>query len=640
MSQVVQNPLEAGREAARRGAWQEAYAQLSAADQDGALTGEDLELLANAALWTGHLGASIEYAERAYTRFVDEGQTIKAAMTALSLAAEYRNKLQNSASAGWHQTASKLLDKEPESATHGYLELQRSLIASGRGAYDEALEHIQRALEIATRHHDRDLLAQATLREGVARVNKGDVDDGLALIDEVTASAVAGDLNPMSTAIIYCNAIDACRDLADYSRAAEWTETATRWCDRQAIAGFPGMCRVDRAEIMRLRGAWGDADRELQQATEELRDFNPRVAGQAFYEIGEIRLRMGELEAAEQAFAQARDMARDPEPGHSLLRLAQGKVDAAARSIKRALDDESWGRLDRARLLPAQIEIAIVSGDVRTARTAAEELEKITQDYTISNERTPALEASAQAAWGTVRLAEQDPDEAITCFRRALKLWREVDLPYDAAKTRVQLAAAYRAQGDEDGATSELDAAKAAFEKLGARLDAERANQRLTKRVTKTFVFTDIVDSTRFAELLKDRWEKVVLKSHDEVIQRIASDEGGEVVKQTGDGFFLAFGDPNAAVQAAVAIQKGLDEHTFPAQVRIGIHTAEAQDAGGDYQGEGINLAARIGKLAEGSQILASCDSITGIPLVCSAPTETQLKGFTDPVKITSIDWR
>jgi class 3 adenylate cyclase len=640
MSQVVQDPLEAGREAALRGAWQVAYEQLSAADKNGALGGDDLELLSHAALWTGHLGASIELAERAYTRFSADGENLKAAKVAIALAAEYRNKLQTSASAGWHQRAGRLLEQEPESAVHGHLELQKSMIASGRSDYDAALTHIQNALDIATRHHDRDLLALATLREGVARVNKGQVDDGLALIDEVTASAVAGDLDPMSTAIIYCNAIDTCRDLADYSRAAEWTETATRWCDRQAIAGFPGMCRVDRAEIMRLRGAWSDADRELQQATEELADFNPRVAGQAFYEIGEIRLRMGDLEAAEQAFGQARDLAKDPEPGLSLLRLAQGKVDAAARSIKRALDDESLARLDRFRLLPAQIEIALAANDVRTARNAAEELEKITEDYTISAEKTPALEASAQSAWGAVRLAESDPDAAVVCLRRAHRLWGEVDHPYEAAKTRVLLAAAYRAQGDDGGATDELEAAKSAFERLGARLDAERVTARLTKRVTKTFVFTDIVDSTKFAELLKDRWEKVVLKSHDEVIERIASDQGGEVVKQTGDGFFLAFGDPNAAVQAAIAIQKQLDDHAFPAQVRIGLHTAEAQDTGGDYQGEGINLAARIGGLAEGGQILASCDSITGIPLVCSSPAEAQLKGFTAPVKITSIDWR
>jgi class 3 adenylate cyclase len=641
VSQVLQDPLEAGREAAGRGAWPEAYDLLLAADKNGgSLTGNDFELLSHAAMWTGHLTASIEYAERAYARYSDANEMEKAAMVALALAAEYRNKLQLSASQGWHQRAARLLESIDESPAHGFLALQKSMIASGRGDYDEALEHIRKALDIATRHHDRDLLAQATLREGVARVNKGDVDEGLALIDEVTAAAVAGELNPMSTAIIYCNAIDACRDLGDYNRAGEWEQTATRWCERMAIAGFPGMCRVDRAEIMRLRGAWNDADQELQRATEELADFNPRVAGQAFYEIGEIRIRMGDLEAAEQAFNQARDMARDPEPGLSLLRLAQGKSDAAARSIKRALEEESLARLDRARLLPAQVEIALVAGDVKTARAAAEELDEITMMYKISDRVTPALEASAQMAWGAVRLAEQDGAGGVTCLRRALKLWQEVDHPYEGAKTRVLLANAYRERGDEDGAKAELETAQSAFERLGARLDAQRASERLTRRVTKTFVFTDIVDSTKFSELLKERWEKVVLKVHDETIKRLVLEHGGEVVKSTGDGFFLAFSQPSTAVDAAIAIQKQLEEQAFPAEVRIGLHTAEAQDDGGDYHGEGINLAARIGELAQGGQILASCDSVTGIPLVCSAPDEAQLKGFSEPVKVTSIDWR
>jgi class 3 adenylate cyclase len=640
VSQTLQDPLEAGREAAGRGAWPEAYDLLIAADKNGGLTGGDLELLSHAAMWTGHLTASIEYAERAYGRYSDENEMEKAAMVALALAAEYRNKLQVSASQGWHQRAARLLESMEESPAHGFLALQKSMIASGRGDYDEALGHIAHALDVATRHHDRDLLAQATLREGVARVNRGDVDEGLALIDEVTAAAVAGELNPLSTAIIYCNAIDACRDLGDYNRAGEWEQTATRWCERMAIAGFPGMCRVDRAEIMRLRGAWNDADQELQRATEELADFNPRVAGQAFYEIGEIRLRMGDLEAAEQAFDQARDMARDPEPGLSLLRLAQGKTDAAARSIKRALEEESLARLDRARLLPAQVEIALAAGDVKTARAAAQEIDEIAADYRISERMTPALEASAQMAWGAVRVAEQDIGGAITCLRRAIKLWQEVDHPYEAAKTRVLLAKAYSEQGDEDGAKSELEIAQSAFERLGARLDAQRASERLTKRVTKTFVFTDIVDSTKFSELLKERWEKVVLKVHDETIKRIVADHGGEIVKTTGDGFFLAFSQPSSAVDTAIAVQKQLEDQAFPAEVRIGLHTTEAQDDGGDYHGEGINLAARIGELAQGGQILASCDSLTGIPLVCSAPEDAQLKGFAKPVKVTSIDWR
>jgi tetratricopeptide (TPR) repeat protein len=183
MSQIVQDPLEAGREAARRGAWQEAYEQLRAADEKGELGAEDLQALSEASMWTGRLADAIEAEERAFAAYVDEGNTQRAAMAALQLAVEYRNKLQLSVSAGWHQRASRLLDNEAESSVHGYLELQRALIANGQGDFDKALEHIGRALDIATRHHDRDLLAQATLREGVVRVHKGEVDAGLALID-------------------------------------------------------------------------------------------------------------------------------------------------------------------------------------------------------------------------------------------------------------------------------------------------------------------------------------------------------------------------------------------------------------------------------------------------------------------------
>jgi class 3 adenylate cyclase len=641
MSQVLEDPLSAGREAARRNAWAEAFDLLQAAESGGAkLSGDDLELFAHAAMWTGRLGRSIEAWERAYARFLEEGNRARAAFAALYLAAEYRNKIQNALAAGWFQRATRLLENEPEGVEHGYLELQRSQVEYGRGNYDQALQHIRRAAVIATRIQDKDLVALATLREGIVLVKKGQVDAGLALIDEVSASAVAGDLSSYSTAVIYCNTIGTCRDLADYARAAEWTETAIRWCERQEIAGFPGMCRVDKAEIMRLRGSWAEADEELRRACEELADFNPRVAGQAFYEIGEIRLRMGDLAGAEEAFGRAIELARDPQPGLALLRLAQGKVDAAVNSIKRALADESWPRLARARLLPAQIEIAIAAGDVQTARAAAEELESIAEDYKIAEAATPALEAAVRAAWGAVLLAEGDVEGAATCLRRALKLWRDIDAPYDAARTRVLLAEVYRLQGDEDGAQEELATAKAAFERLGAARDSRRAEELASGRTTKTFMFTDIVQSTKLAEALgEERWQKVLAR-HDETLRSSFAKHGGEVVKHTGDGFFVAFEDAAGAVEAAVDIQRALAEQGIAPEVRIGLHTAQAASAGGDYAGTGVNAAERIASLADGGQILASTESVVSVSVPTSDGREETLKGFDQPVDVVSIDWR
>jgi class 3 adenylate cyclase len=641
MAQAVEDPLAAGRNAASRNAWAEAFELLHRADADGAqLSGDDLELLGNAAIWSGRLAASLEAHERAYARYLEEGNPPRAAFTALFLAGEYRSKLQNAVSAGWHQRAVRLLENEPEGVEHGYLELQRSQIEYARGNYDQALQHIRRAAQIATAVQDKDLVALATLREGIVLVKKGQVDAGLALIDEVSASAVAGELSSYSTAVIYCNTIGTCRDLADYSRAAEWTETAMRWCEREAIAGFPGMCRVDRAGIMRLRGAWAEADEELKRACEELADFNPRVAGEAFYEIGEIRFRMGDLAGAEEAFGRAIELARDPQPGISLLRLAQGKVDAAAKSIKRTLADEAWPRLARTRLLPAQIEIAIAAGDVQTARAAAEELETIAEDYKIAEAATPALEAAVRAAWGAVLLAEGDVEGAVTCLRRALKIWRDIDAPYDAAATRVLLAQAYRLQGDEDGAQEELAASKAAFERLGAVRDARHADELAGGRATKTFMFTDIVQSTKLADALgEERWQKVLAK-HDETLRSSFAKHGGEVVKHTGDGFFVAFEDAAGAVEAAIDIQRALAEQGIAPEVRIGLHTAQAASSGGDYAGIGVNAAERIASLAGGGQILASKESVVAVSAPTSDGRQETLKGFDKPVDVVSIDWR
>src|ERR671914_962508 len=204
MAQAVEDPLAAGREAAGRNAWPEAFERLREADKAGAkLSGDDLELLGNAAMWTGHLAASIEALERAYARYLEEGSRSRAAFAALHLAGEYRNKLQNAVATGWHQRAARLLEDIPEGLEHGYLELQRGQNEYGRGSYDQALQHIRRSAEIATRVQDKDLLALATLREGIVLVKKGQVDAGLALIDEVSASAGPGALPACRSAVLY-----------------------------------------------------------------------------------------------------------------------------------------------------------------------------------------------------------------------------------------------------------------------------------------------------------------------------------------------------------------------------------------------------------------------------------------------------
>jgi DNA-binding SARP family transcriptional activator len=448
-------------------AWREAYERLRSADQSQ-LRPEDLEALAEASWWVGRLDDCITAHERAYRVYIAAGRVRQAASVALKLARDYEDKLDSSVASGWLHRTERLLEGEEESPEHGHLAVVHARVSLEKGELEVALAEARRAVNIGVRFGNRDLQAEGVMYQGKVLIAMGQVASGLALIDEANAAAVGGELGPMSTANVYCTTISVCRDLADYRRAGEWTDMAKRWCEQQAVTGFPGVCRVYRAEIMRLRGAWEEAEQEVRRACEELERFVPRRAAAAFYQLGEIRLRIGDLGGAEEAFRQAHELCWNPEPGLSLLRLAQGDAKGAAGSIRRVLGGQTY-RLGRAMLLPAQVEIALAAGDLETAREATEELASIADAYT-----SPALLANAQCARGALGLAEGDPEAAMDSLRRAVQLWQEVDAPYEAARARLLLAASLEALGDDSAATFERRAALRAFERVGARPDAGR----------------------------------------------------------------------------------------------------------------------------------------------------------------------
>ena len=642
MSPVTEEPLAAGREAAARGAWREAYGLLAPAADD--LAPEDLERLAEAAWWTGRLEEAIGFRERAYTAWLDAEEPRRAAVVALLLSQDYFGKAALSPSSGWFARAERLLENEPESVEHGHLSIAQALGAMFANAYDEALEKAKRAHELGIRFGDRDLQALALVTLGRTQLLLKNTAEGLRLLDEASTAALCGELRPFSTGLVYCVTITSCNSLGDLRRAAEWTEAANRWCRKQDVTGFPGACRVHHSTMLRLKGDWAGAEEQALQACEELQGFDAWTTAVGWYEVGEIRRQRGEFAAAEEAYREAKEWSRDPEPGLSLLRLAQGKTEAAARAIQRSLAG-SADDLGRIRRLPAQVEIALALADFKTARGAAEELERLVDEFAIDGERTPAFEATVCLSWGRIRLAENDFAGAAALLTKALETWQDVGAPYEAARARMLLGRALAKLGDEDGAHEEFRAARAVFERLGAVLDAQGAAELLGEvAVTRTFVFTDIVDSTRLAEALGEaKWERL-LAWHDRTLRALLEEHGGDVIKQTGDGFFAAFERPVDAVEAAVAIQRALDGHDGIApDVRIGIHAAGAfAKDGSDFGGRGVHAAARIGALAGAGEILASPDTVRdGVrryPL--SEPRPAELKGLSEPSEVVSIDWR
>ncbi len=651
MSQVLGGDLQAGRDAIAGHAWREAFDLLTQADREQELAPDDLYSLAQAAWWIGRMRDCIAARERAHAGYATAGDMRSAAMASLDLADHHFDVGEMPIAMAWMQRALRELENEGDCVERGYLLRNQALIALSSGDFAAAEPIAEQVVATGSRFQNRDLMAYGLCLRGAALIGQGRVDDGMALYDEATIAAVSGDLGPMATGIVYCMMITACAHLGDWSRAGQWTEAAKRWCERQAISGFPGVCRVHRAEVLRLRGSFSDAMEEATTAAAELTNFSVGFAAAAFYELGEVRLHTGDLAGADQAFQQAHEMGHTPQPGLAYLRLRQGRVDAAMTSIKRALAEETHGVLGRVKLLPAQVEVALAAGDVDTARTAAEELRDAVKTFA-----SPARQASAEASTAMVALAERDLSPALQSAQRSIRLWNQADLPYEAARARLVLADVYLAEDDRESATMELQSARSAFERLGAIPDANAAADRLAelvtpaaapaKRVAKTFMFTDIVRSTNLVEAIGDAAWGDLLRWHDTTLRAHFAEHRGTEIDHTGDGFFVAFDDADAALRCAVAIQRRLVEHRrdhgFAPQVRIGIHTTEASEAEGSYRGRGVHEAARIGAIAEGGEILVSEETLTdaGLPCEASPPREVTLKGISQPVRVVTLRWQ
>lgn len=648
-SAPVADPLQAGREALARHAWPEAFELLSRADRETQLTGADLENLAEAAFFAAHADIELDIKDRAFKAHLADGNEVRAAYLALDLAHHHFFEGKESIAAGWVRRAERILGPDGDTYAHGYLALIRSESAAMAGDTETALALAEKAIAIGDRADDADLRAYAQMNLGELKIASGSTSEGFALMEEASLAAVNGELTPFTSGLTACRMISACRDLTDYRRATEWIEAAERYCQRQSVSGFPGVCRIHRAEVAAVTGAWERAEQELQQATSELEAYRaggPQADG--FYAIGDIRRLKGDFPGSEAALREAHARGRSPHPALALVRLAEGKVKAAATAINAAVAGETANRWARARLLPAQVEIALAAGDLERARSAVDELAGIVSGYP-----SPALEAGWKVALARVLLAVGDPSGAADELRSAIRGWREVGAPYEVARARTLLARALRATDDDEDADLELRAALDEFRRLGAVVDAAAAERDIREfedrrsgpiQVRKTFMFTDIVGSTNLAEAIGDQaWERL-LRWHDDMLRGLVARGGGEIVNSTGDGFFVAFGSARQGVECAVSIQRALRDHRdatgFAIAVRIGLHTAEANQRGSDYSGMGVHIAARVAALAGGGEILATAETLSDAGDITAAMTRDEpIKGVSAPVRVGSIAW-
>ena len=449
------------------------------ADADGLAGPADLSLLGEVAYAAGHLDVTIEAWERAYALCVEAGDKDAAAGAAVRVAMHLLFDTALMAPVrGWLARAERLLEGQRETPANAWLAVVRTYERMLTGDLPGARPWARRAIELGSQH-DPAACALGQVAEARLLILGGDVEQGLALLDEVGVATVSGDLDPLSTGVVYCELVCALQGLAQYDVAEEWTEAMERWCKTNAIGSLHGRCRVHRAEILRLRGACNEAERVALGACDELRPYLRREMGWPLTELGRIRLRTGDIEGAEEALLAADRVGWDPQPGLALVRLAQGDVAAAAASIRDALERPmrvpSKERppdtdLQRAPLLEAQVEIEVAAGDIDRARSAAEELKLVAARF-----HSKALVASATLAEGRVRLAEGDAADGERLCSEAARLWNEVGAPYEAAIARMGLAEALRAGGRQDQADLELEAARAVLDRIEAAQTADPA---------------------------------------------------------------------------------------------------------------------------------------------------------------------
>jgi len=467
--------LSQGLASLRNRNWRTAFSQLTVADQASSLSGDELEALAVAAHLSGNETQALELLARTHQAHLDAGNVRRAGRFAFWLGFIALNEGQLAQSNGWLARATRLLEGHEDCPEHGYLLIPAGIQAARSGKIKAAVAAFLRAGQLGKRFDDKDLMTMALNGHGRALIRGGHHAKGVKLLDEAMVAVVSGEVSPIVAGGMYCSVLESCRETLDLRRAQEWTRVLDEWCAGQPeLVPYRGHCLLHRAELLQLRGSWREALQEAQGARDRLSHPTPKPArGAAWYHVGEMHRLLGEFADAEEGYVSAAKAGHTAQPGLALLRLAQGRLDDAAKSIRSHVDAvgvsgvrPSAGQAD---VLEACIEIALAEHDLVTARRYARALRKLASEH-----KVPMLRAMAACAEGAVLLAGGDPRRALSVLRSGCDMWLDLGAPYPAARARALAARACRELHDSDASRLELAAARDAFERLGAVADVAR----------------------------------------------------------------------------------------------------------------------------------------------------------------------
>lgn len=462
--------LAQAREAYERREWAASYEALSHREPE-TLAADDFARLATAALLLGRRNDCVQALQRAYTINVAAGQPAAAVRCAFWLAMVLLEVGEDAISSGWASRADRLLAGIPgEVVEAGYLAFHRLYRAVFAGRFDEVARLAPEVLGYGERFDEPDLVVLGLSAQGHVLIMDGQVAEGSARLDEAMAGLADGRVHAVIAGETYCLMIETCQAIGDFGRVVQWTEQLGRWCAEQPeLVMFTGQCAVHRGQIMRLHGAYADALEEFDRAAERyLRIDTPAAAGFAHAERGDVLRLLGELGPAESAYAEAARHGYDPQPGLTLLWLAQGRTAAAVAAAQRLAAEPRPDVLQVA-LLPAAVEILLAAGAADRAATLSGRLDRCAALLD-----SPLARGLAGHAAAAVALDQGRADLAVPRLRSALVDLEGLAAAYEVARCRMLLGQAYRGLGDPASAAVELTAAAAAFERLGARPAAQQ----------------------------------------------------------------------------------------------------------------------------------------------------------------------
>jgi DNA-binding CsgD family transcriptional regulator len=529
-----------------RGAWSAAFDLMSTLDARYKLSGHALESFATAAYMIGRETTFLELLERAFEALCAGGETLRAARSAFWIGLTLMFRGEHGRGSGWLARSERLVDEHgSDCVEQGYILLPRVEGSLASGDLAAADHYASEAVRIGEQFRDEDLQAIARHFKGRIQIKSGNMPEGLSLLDETMIAVTEGRLSPIVTGLIYCSVIETCQNFQIQRRAREWTDALTGWCGSQPeLVAFTGRCLIHRSEILIFDGKWTEALAEAGAACRRLL-AGPveHHAGPAFYQEGEVLRLSGRFDEADESYRSASRLGFDPQPGLALMRLRQGKSQAALSSIKRTLASvrDPVGRM---RLLPAAVEIMLAVGDIETARDLGKELLGFAARYV-----SDAVDAASAEAIGDLSFAEGNLEESLPSYGRAAELWRDLHAPYRLSRLRMKIGQTCAALGDSEGGCREVEAARDVFDRLGAepdRLAAEAMLRGLSQGKERLLTPRQIEVLQLVAEGLTNR----------EIAERLGLSE--RTVDRHVSDTLARIDAPTRAAAAAFAIAHGL----------------------------------------------------------------------------------